>query len=490
MQLPPDVWLVILEQANISFCRQRRCAVANSPLRQLILVEKNVEEEPGWYPSRGPHGSARWRDFTVSSRKGAAYVGRYEGHDIELPRLLALRSVCKLWRSLVSRLLRDLQMWDVSIDDIDLKNAQGIDFIGNLNVIADEHWPARSQDRLRYAKLIDDEQLRRREAQSRRFQDAKTKGFPELRRLFDSIQAVKELAVAFADPTEWRWRPSTSRRPYDLEGIMAASHTIRDSLPGPTFQNLVELDLDVPSTFFVGELTASMSKEARSRLKRLRLEFVDRTGPGGDYWPPFAGQAREDPSAVQIAYPNQDHQDVVWEFVGSCKNLESLCIIASHVLDLDRLRWEPGIDHTGLTHIYLERLRTSISTLKKLTRASPRASRESATRNVFLHCIEIVSEGGYWQDLFQHFRDSCPDLEYLYATELHYSLDHSSWAPKRDIGPQIYDIWSNYDGELKAIRDLQKDLREKYPDYPDKPIDFEVVSPRSDLDEMEEELVE
>ncbi|KAF4421485.1 hypothetical protein CFRS1_v011470 [Colletotrichum fructicola] len=141
---------------------------------------------------------------------------------------------------------------------------------------------------------------------------------------------------------------------------------------------------DSTAVFYGGENEPYESTFFRNQLRKLRLVIVDETGPGGSDWQMISdGDDYNDgdftdiagtgyaPSNIQVDYPNREHQDALWAFVGSCQRLESLAIIASHYLELDRLRWIPQPGYRGLVDLVLHRIWTNVQSILKLLTVAP-----------------------------------------------------------------------------------------------------------------------
>lgn len=143
--------------------------------------------------------------------------------------------------------------------------------------------------------------------------------------------------------------------------------TLQYGLKCAAFASLSSLDLEVPTTHDVGQLAMALGPDVRGRLRHLRLVIVDRTGPSGSYdyfseegnWD--GALTQEDapelnyfPSNWQVKYPNQQHQDKMFDLVNSCRNLESLEIKATQFLDLDMLadKWSLNLRVLSLARFW------------------------------------------------------------------------------------------------------------------------------------------
>ncbi|KAL0932248.1 uncharacterized protein CTRU02_213201 [Colletotrichum truncatum] len=302
----------------------------------------------------------------------------------------------------------------------------------------------------------------------------KSKEHAMVRRLFDTLTCIEDFSVTFPGASS---RPELIGECYDMEGLDETISTLQYGLKSSAFQYLVKLNLAVPCTWHVGQLASVMVQEARDRLKDLRVAIVDETGPGGSPWYFIIDDDYNDgdltdilssgygPSNLQVAYPNREHQDSLWKFVSSCRNLESLAIEASHYLHLDRLEWNPISNMRGLRDLSLYRLWTNVSTLLKLLSASPGSKQYPRARRVFLRDVKIYGGGGNWEEVFKHLRTKCPDLELFFAEQLTYFTNHPRHLHNNRPWENYNSIWTEPEDETNldwsSLRKLNRKMVNK-----------------------------
>lgn len=269
-----------------------------------------------------------------------------------------------------------------------------------------------------------------------------------LRKLINNLSRVGAFGVSFpAAKSAWIDGDDTPVECYDLVSLDMAMDTIIYGLRSPAFQHLVDLRLTVPGTYDVGRLAASLSNDVKQQLKHLFLKIVDSSGPGGniDYteeqlFDGYYGYALEDgtlttfqdsnfaPSNLQIRHPNREHQDEVWRFIESCGNLESLALLCTHFLSLDRLKWKPGPRSKGLRALYLDRVYVNSSTITDLLAARASDAKHPAIRRLHLGSVKIYADGGNWKPVFDWLVDFCPEFEFFYVHNLTYFSTHPRFS--------------------------------------------------------------
>ncbi|CAI0648180.1 unnamed protein product [Colletotrichum noveboracense] len=433
-----------------------------------------------------------WVNFTGGRDSTAVFYGGenepYESTffrtDLDLQALSNLRLVSRQWNLSANRLLRRHLWWNIRLDDPDLikriaaccgdQNASLSSCVRSLN-LEDMH-DLNSFSRLysfdwqefvgqnvdpnyivlssSYVDSPNSYGKRGLRADPQLHYD-KTEEHTVIRRLFDSLHCIEKFTARVMGTYS---RENLRANCYDMEGMDEFVRTIQYGLRATAFNHLTDLSLLVPSTWYVGEITTVLSQDARNQLRKLRLVIVDETGPGGSDWQMISdGDDYNDgdftdiagtgyaPSNIQVDYPNREHQDALWAFVGSCQRLESLAIIASHYLELDRIRWSPQPGYRGLVDLALHRIWTNVqSILKLLAVAAVNGTKLApAARRVSLDDVKVYGDGGNWDKLFVFLRTQCPDLELFRASQLTYFTSHARHKHNNRPWGNWNDIWTN-----------------------------------------------
>jgi hypothetical protein len=302
----------------------------------------------------------------------------------------------------------------------------------------------------------------------------------QLRRLFETLSHVEHFALTFPSAESFHRSydgiQASEAKCYDMKDVDSILVTVQAGLRSPALQSLVDLRLSVPCTRDIGVLVNGMSSKARNQLRHLSLQIKDATGPSGDEDYSRTEEDNDDglledafesgfcPSNVQVAYPNRKHQDEIWNFVGSCSNLESLSLEFTHYLDLGRLRWLKSETSPGLRVLRLSRMYTNVASVVELLSPHPQVGRQSVLRRLFLSDLKAQTEGGNWITLVRHLGDNCPDLEFCTLTQLTYFTNHPRFQRNNRIWENVRSVWTEDKEEEKAIEDLLETLTEKTAD--------------------------
>ncbi|KAJ0165324.1 hypothetical protein CTA2_11629 [Colletotrichum tanaceti] len=435
-----------------------------------------------------------WEDFTASS--GRHTVGVWNGRqyyetkfyrkdvcDAEsFTSLLKCRSVSRQWDFSVCRLLQKLQWWNLHLDKnntfqratscIEGGSSGSLKLIRNLCL--DEMTDLRTFSRI-YSydnedvsgfegQEIDDDdillnsyvdQLAAVDRRSTRtdFELHYDKGeeLGLLRRLFDKLTNVERFRVAFPGAES---EHGLQAQCYDMQGVDEVIATVQYGLKSPALHHLVDLSLSLPSTWHVGRLGSALSQDARDRLAHLQLVIVDETGPSGSLKYTLGEDGNDNgdltsvldsgyaPSNIQVAYPNREHQEELWRFVASCRNLESLAIEATHYLQLEQLNWSPALGSRGLQNVSLRRVWANVPSIRRLLSASSGSKMSPAIRRVVLDDVKIYADGGNWEVVFKHLRANCPDLELVRAEQLSYFSEHPRFAHNNRPWENVANVWT------------------------------------------------
>ncbi|OLN81215.1 hypothetical protein CCHL11_07367 [Colletotrichum chlorophyti] len=502
-----------------------------------LIVTQFVEYEPLQLPHYA-YGRCRdlkaWNIFCATSDPGFRVVVKdQKGIDYEttlvgcflrdLISLSKLRLVSRQWNEAVSRLFKKQKWWNVQLDDKQsLGRAVACFSAPNVglgdpvrNLMIDGMSDLQTFERVYY---YDDERFEGQDVEddyivmnsyvdriqaeswcSMRPEKAelhydKSEEHTLLRHLFDRLSYVERFTVKFPGAAS---NSNLEAECYDMQGLEETMSSIQYGLRSPALQHLVDLSLEVPSTWHVGELAKTLSSGARDRLTRLRLVIVDATGPCGSPWYVIHEQGHNDsttteisgygyaPGNVQVAYPNQENQDSLWDLVASCKNLESLAVEASHYLDLNRLNRKPAPKSRGLRNLSLYRIRTNVSSILKLLSATPGSDLPPAARRVNLEHVKIHSDGGNWEKVFDYLRTRCPNLELFRACQLTYFSEHPRFEYNHRPHENYSVIWTAQglegNNDEKSVARLYRKMvqkvgkPERYPvtDGPDDDSDWE-----------------
>lgn len=230
--------------------------------------------------------------------------------------------------------------------------------------------------------------------------------------------------------------------------------TIRYGLESPAFQYLTSLDLAVPTTYDVVQLARAINSTVREQLRSIRIAITDCTGPSGssqysceeDNWDGEETSFEESgylPSNWHAKHPNRKHQDEMFAFINSCRNLESLCLEATQYLDLDNANLKLA---TGLKVLSLSRFSTSTLSLIRLITA--------VTQRVLLYDIKIYESGGQWYEVFRHTRLNCPRLDYFQMYQLSYFHGHSSYEHNNRPWENYNVVWTDDRQDRKEMKSL------------------------------------
>ncbi|VUC32484.1 unnamed protein product [Clonostachys rosea] len=263
---------------------------------------------------------------------------------------------------------------------------------------------------------------------------------------------------------------------YDMDVVNSSISFFKRAFSLPAFSQLTDLRLHLPCTHNVGQICERLGQDARNQILHLEICIVDASGVSGqrehlffdnpgDYMEldgdvhiynsvPYSNMQRE--------FSNQEHQDELWEFVGSCANLQSLHIAGTNFLDLERLRWRKGPHSRGLRVLALERVWISISSLQALLLPSPLAAHTAPQlRRISLGDVKLRDGGGNWEDIFNSLREEYPDLELSYMEQLTYFESHPRYASLQSPWDSCWKIQSEERSDLRAMHALAEHLAER-----------------------------
>ncbi|KAK2740067.1 hypothetical protein CKAH01_07236 [Colletotrichum kahawae] len=418
-----------------------------------------------------------WINFTGGRGSTAVFYGRdgepYEStffrSDLSLQALLPLRLVSHEWNHSVNRLFRRHLWWNIRLDDPGMikriaaccgdQNGSLSSSVRSLNL--EDMFVGQNVDpndivlNSGYVDTLSSYGRRGLRADPQLHYD-KTDEHSVIRRLFDSLDCIEQFTARVMGAHS---RENLRANCYDMKGMNEFVMTIQHGLRATALSHLTDLSLLVPSTWHVGEITTVLSQDARNQLRRLRLVIVDETGPGGSDWQMISEDDNYNdgdftdiagtgyaPSNIQVDYPNREHQDALWEFVGSCQRLESLAIVVSHY-QLDRLRWSPEPGYRGLIDLSLQRIWTNVQSILKLLAVAPvkETKLPPVARRISLDDVKVYGDGGNWDKVFVFLRTQCPDLELFRASQLTYFTSHVRHEHNNRPWENWNDIWTNDD---------------------------------------------
>ncbi|CAH0033984.1 unnamed protein product [Clonostachys rhizophaga] len=263
---------------------------------------------------------------------------------------------------------------------------------------------------------------------------------------------------------------------YDMEVVNSSISFFKNALSSPVFSHLTDLRLHLPCTHNVGQTCEGLGQDARNQILHLEICIVDASGVSGqrehlfldnpgDYMEldgdvhiynsvPYSNMQRE--------FSNQQHQDELWEFVGSCPNLQSLHIVGTNFLDLDRLHWKKSPDSRGLRVLSLERVWVSSSSLEALLLPSPSVAHTTPQlRRICLGDVKLHDDGGNWEDIFNNLREGYPELEISSMQQLTYFQSHPRYASLQSPWSNFWKVESEEESELRAMYALAEHLAER-----------------------------
>ncbi|KAH8684088.1 hypothetical protein BGZ61DRAFT_455619 [Ilyonectria robusta] len=328
-----------------------------------------------------------------------------------------------------------------------------------------------------------DEPLRRQDRTQMELHYDKSSEHELLRNLFNALETIEAFSISFPRAEFDKGYDYDEAMCYDMQAIHEMAVTFQHGLNSPAFQHLVDLRLDLPCTKDVELMTKGMSKDARDRLKHLRIWIMDETGRDGNDGAENTGDTEEEgvadgnsawdgipPSNLQAEFPNKRHQSAVWDFVGSCPNLESLSISGTHFLDLDQLNWIKSSGSRGLRLLSLHRIWTSISSIIELLRAHPKFDGPPQLRGITLCKVKVHANGGNWSSLFAYLKESCSDLNFSRMDQLTYFENHENFSFNNRIWENYNAIWTENEEDWDELRSLTRHLirraggKEYYPE--------------------------
>ncbi|CAH0046799.1 unnamed protein product [Clonostachys solani] len=263
---------------------------------------------------------------------------------------------------------------------------------------------------------------------------------------------------------------------YDMDVVNSSIAFFKKALSLPVLSHLTDLRLHLPCTHNVGQICEGLGQEARNQILHLEICIVDASGISGQrghLFFDYPGDYTEVDGDVHIynsvpysnmqrEFNNQEHQDELWEFVGSCPNLRSLHIVGSNFLDLDRLRWKKAPNSRGLRVLSLERVWVSLSSLEALLLPSPPVAHTTPQlRRICLGDVKLHDDGVNWEDIFNNLREGYPELELSYMEQLTYFESHPRYASLQSPWDSAWKIQSEEESEIRAMYALVQHLAEK-----------------------------
>ncbi|KAH7112636.1 hypothetical protein EDB81DRAFT_670689, partial [Dactylonectria macrodidyma] len=164
---------------------------------------------------------------------------------------------------------------------------------------------------------------------------------------------------------------------------------------------------------------------------------------------------------LQADFPNRRHQTALWDFVGSCSNLECLSIEATHFLDLDKLKWLKSAQSRGLRSLSLSRIWTSISSMQELVRPHTEATNSPQLQCITFSEVKVHTNGGDWYKFFSYLRNDCPDFVCCKVERLTYFSEHPHFEWNNRISENYNVIWTERGEDWDELRELTRQLVRK-----------------------------
>ena len=230
--------------------------------------------------------------------------------------------------------------------------------------------------------------------------------------------------------------------------------------PDTNLPHLTYLSLVLPSVYDLATVGAALSNHAAARLRHLYLEYTDATGPGGSleytnwYWEYDIvddGSEGHPYSNLQEHYRNNDYMSNLWVFVSRCRNLESLSVAGTQLLDCSAMDWQPEAD--GLKRVHLSRAAMTYDNVVQLL--SPSGRRGSNVVALWLEDVELMDRT--WTDVFQYLI-TCEAIKFLEIWNLNYHRlgESSDFRGHYDGRPweNSAEIWSHNEEDGERLADL------------------------------------
>jgi hypothetical protein len=190
-------------------------------------------------------------------------------------------------------------------------------------------------------------------------------------------------------PRRYREFEKTSEFPEHL--MRTFTNTVVKALRYVPLPALKELSLRFPVTFEFGQFFSPQMPETgvpiqsiMQRLRKLTVKVCDSTGTDGTWRDSFLPL-----SEVKQNFPNQTHASELFKFVGLAKNLESLHISSTDILDLDGVSFSHMM---CLKSLKLSHFKVSSQNLLSIVEQRERSM-------TCIHFVRVELKSGKWQDI-------------------------------------------------------------------------------------------
>lgn len=122
------------------------------------------------------------------------------------------------------------------------------------------------------------------------------------------------------------------------------------------------------------------------------------------------------PSKVQAEFPNKKHQKAVSDLIGSCPNLEGLCVNGTHFLGPSELE---SLGPRGLRILCVERVYTSLSSIQKLIHPHPTSDTSPQLHCITMTKVKVRANSRNWSNFFTYLRQPISRVNKSRGTAAH-----------------------------------------------------------------------
>ena len=232
----------------------------------------------------------------------------------------------------------------------------------------------------------------------------------------------------------------------------ALRETIENTLGNTLMRSLTDLSLALPLTHDFAALIDDCQLaipndlgpllDLLSRLRHLDIKIDENSGHGGQHW------MLKPKSGVQKAYPNEKFASGFFEFIEQARNVESLRIRVTHVLDMDLLVTS---QLRTLRVLELENLKLSIESFCNIIERNI-----DTLRAIDLDGVQLKS--GTWKALLLNL--CClPHLDYFSMDACSYAKDGlSGWLAPTNVPDMDSAIETRSILDFHALGHLQRQV--------------------------------
>ena len=269
------------------------------------------------------------------------------------------------------------------------------------------------------------------------------------------LPALVNLESLYIQFPRWRWTLSGGTGRWqitigeagpqiDWQDIDDATMLVSKCLQLP-FTHLRSLRLEMSCTHDFRILADSVPIETFQQLRHLHLETTDEKSCLSVVYP-------GDPIIVEspdfVVCPHDEYASAVFEIVGRCTQLKTLCIIGAMPLSAESSEW--NTPSSGLEMLYLSNVKIGAKRLMKLM--SPRQGSASPLHILFLDSVQLL--GGVWEGVFNFLIDNAFELDLFYPRHLTYSPPHvdPESVPEQEWYGYVPFLNSTRKDDIKALR--------------------------------------